>query len=332
MAINSNLLKIPKTILNLPANSPNYAQIAITNVCNLECKMCFRNFLNLGIKHMEFEKIKKVVDNLSGVFTVALTGYGEPLIHPRFLDAVRYCKKKSLYVQTTSNGLLLNTDQKVKELINSGLDSISFSVESIKETNEIAHPNLRTLENIKKLIKARKNMNSSTPYITLQTLMLKQKEEDLYDVIKWGALNGVDRINVARFELSTLKDVDRPSVVDEKKIFEEFERLRKKYDIRIDCLQDKVYTGVKGFLYKHFKFLLGMDRHCIRLHDFIYINVDGDVNPCCALVDYRMGNLCEEGVDQIWRNERYNNFRKIYHKAPWCSRCDFAKLKQIGLN
>jgi MoaA/NifB/PqqE/SkfB family radical SAM enzyme len=281
---------------------------------------------------MELEKIKKIVDNLNGVSTIALTGYGEPLIHPRFLDAVKYCKEKGLEVQTTSNGLLLNSDKKIIELIASGLDSISFSIESVDDVNAIAHPNLNTLENVRRLINIKKEMNSITPSITLQTLMLKRKESDLFDVIKWGALNGVDRINVARFELNTLKDVERPSVDDEKKIFEEFERLRRKYNIRIDCIQDMVYTGVKGFLYKHFKHLLRMDKNCIRLHDFIYINVEGEVNPCCALIDYRMGNICEEDLDQIWKSDRYNRFRKNYHKAPWCSGCDFAKLKQVELN
>jgi len=331
MIKDSLLVRIPKTIFNIPAAMPNYAQIAITNICNLNCKMCFRHFLKLDIKHMDFDVFRKVVDSLKGVTTLAITGYGEPLTHPRFFDAVQYAKERGFEVQTTSNGLLLGNGDNRNQLISSGLDAISFSVESIHEENDIAHPNRAALDHIRGLVEKKRELNISTPSITLQTLMLKDREQDLFDIIEWGALTGVDRINVARFELNTLETVKRPSKAEEKEIFKEFSRLRKRYGIRIDCLQDQIYEGLQGFLYKHFKYFLGMDRRCIRLHDFIYINVEGNVNPCCAIVDYSLGNLCESDLRDIWTSKKYDIFRKNFYKFPWCSKCDFAKLKQVPL-
>ena len=325
----SFLHRVLRTILNIPADMPDYAQVAITNICNLDCEMCFKHFLKLDIKHMNFDVFKAVVNNLAGVSTLALTGYGEPLTHPRFFDAVLYCKKIGFEVQTTSNGLLLNGDEGIAKLISTGLNSISISLESINEVKGIAHSNIAALKNIQRVIELKRELKSALPSITLQTLMLKNREQDLYDLIKWGAANGVDRINVARFDLNTLKDVERPDVCEEKKIFKEFERLRRKHNIRIDCLQDQIYTGIKGYLYKHFKYFLGMDRHCIRLYDFIYVNVDGYVNPCCAIVDTRVGNLCQESLLDIWTSKKFNNFRKNFRKYPWCSKCDFAKLSQV---
>jgi len=329
MQKNLFLPRVLGTMLNTTADMPDYAQIAITNICDLNCKMCFRHFLKLNIKHMDFDIFRTVVDKLEGISTLALTGYGEPLMHPLFFEAVQYCKKKAFDVQTTSNGLLLNTGNRIKELISSGLDSISFSLESIHKGNGVTHSNSATLKNIQRLVESKRTLNSAEPSITIQTLMLKNREQDLFDVIKWGAANGVDRINVARFELNTLNDVKRPDICEEKKIFKEFERLRRKHKIRIDCLQDQIYTGIKGYLYKYFKYSLGMDRHCIRLYDFIYVNVDGYVNPCCAIVDTRVGNLCEESLQDIWTSKKFNNFRRNYRKYPWCSKCDFAKLSQV---
>jgi MoaA/NifB/PqqE/SkfB family radical SAM enzyme len=201
-------------------------------------------------------------------------------------------------------------------------------LESITEVNEIIHQNLKALDNIKKLMELKKELHYKNPIVTIQTLIIKHMEKDLFEIIEWAALNGVDRINVARFDLNPFSDIERPSIYEEKKIFREFARLRKKYRIRIDCIQDQLYEGLKGFLYKHFKYFLGMDKKCIRLEDFIYINLEGYVRPCCALVNNQMGNLLDSSLEQIWHSEKYNNFRRNYYKIPWCSKCDIFTLNQ----
>ncbi|MBU1863844.1 MAG: radical SAM protein [Candidatus Omnitrophica bacterium] len=326
----NTLLRALRTMLRIPEALPSYAQIEITNVCNLTCPMCFKHFINVDEKHMDYDVFKNVIDRLKGVHSIVLCGYGEPLCHPKIFDAITYCKTKGFDVDLTSNGLLLNTNEKIERLISSGLDGITFSFESISNINEIAHPNQKALDNVRSLLAAKQFRHRNRPAITLQTLMIKGRERDIVEIIEWGGVQGVDRINVARFEqLNTLLHVERLSIEEEQKIFKEFRHLRKKYKIRIDCLQDQVYTGIKGFLYKHYKYFLGMDTECIRLRDFMYVNVDGDVRPCCALVECAIDSLLEKDLFSIWHSEKYNNFRKHYHAVPWCSRCDFAKLRQI---
>ena len=64
---------------------PVFAQIEITNSCNLNCKMCPREFLKVPYKHMDYGLYKKIVDNLSGVYQVTLTGWGEPFYYDKIL-------------------------------------------------------------------------------------------------------------------------------------------------------------------------------------------------------------------------------------------------------
>jgi len=317
-----------RKLLNIPEDLPKLAQIEITNICNLDCKMCVRNFIPLEIKHMDFNLFKKIVDNLKGVNTLTLTGYGEPLLYPYIIEAIKYCKHNKFEVKITTNGLLLNSKKKSRELIESDLDAIAFSLESINQVNEVGHANLSALDNIKNLVELKKAQCSLTPMITLQTIMMKNKEQDLYDIIKWGGKNNIDRINIVRFDLNTLPNVKRPNIKEEKIIFKEVTKLRKKYGIRIDCIQDQVDIGLKGFLYKHLKYFLGMDKNCIRLQDFTYINVDGYVRSCCALVNSKMGSLLDTDLRQIWTSRKYSLFRKNYHNIPWCSHCDTFTLKQ----
>lgn len=330
-----NFNRAIEKLLNKTAPFPRHAQIEITNLCNLECPMCSRYFIDVEQKHMDYEVFKKVVEKLKGVYLISLCGFGEPLCYPKIFDAIRYCVQNDFRVEITTNGLLLNEECKIRELISTGLNAIRFSLEAIrpesfKEVNGIIHNNADTLDNIKKLVDIRKQLNSDLPQIIIQTLMIKNREQDLFDIIKWGISKGVERISVARFEqFNTLEYIEKPNLLEEKKIFKDFSIFRKKHKIRIDCIQDQVYAGIKGFMYKHFKYFIGMDYSCVRLRDFVYINVNGDVQPCCTLGNCRMGSLLENDLMSIWTSQKYNVFRKNYHKVPWCSRCDFAKLKQI---
>lgn len=46
--------------------------------------------------------------------------------------------------------------------------------------------------------------------------------------------------------------------------------------------------------------------------DFAVITWEGDVIPCCFDTEarYKMGNIFEERLEDIWNNEKYQSFRK----------------------
>jgi MoaA/NifB/PqqE/SkfB family radical SAM enzyme len=320
--------KIVRTLLHIPEVLPSLVQIEITNICNLDCPMCIRNFVDLPREHMDFDLFKQVIDQLDGVNSVNLTGYGEPLTHPDIIPCIKYCEERNLETLLTSNGLLLGKKGVDEALISSGLDSISFSLESVKNDSDVGHDNEQALSKIKNFINLRKSLGSPTPSITIQTLMIKGKEQDLFDVIEWSAESGADRVNVARFDLNTLESVERPNREEEKIIFKRFAQYRKKYSIDIACFQDVMFPGFKGVLYKYGKHLMGLDRDCIRTKDFLFINVHGHIRPCCALVDHHMGSVIERGLAPIWNSPEYGEFRANYKKIPWCSKCDVFCLKQ----
>ncbi|MFH1654821.1 MAG: radical SAM protein [Pseudomonadota bacterium] len=318
-----------RKILHIPESSPRFAQICITNCCNLDCKMCIRNYIDIERTHMDYELFKKVVDRLEAVKTVILVGIGETLTYPRFYEAIRYCKERGLEVQITTNGLLLEDEEKMEKVIRSKLDWISFSIESLKENSEISHPNVKALRNIKRLIEMKKELGSLTPRVTLQPILFSDKVQDVYEIIKWGAENCVDRINVVRVDLRFVPDMKRPNLIEEREIFNEFARLRKRYKIRIDYLQDQIFDGWKGFFYKYFKFLLRLDTYCYRFQDFVFIAQNGDVYPCCFSKELNMGNMLEKDIREVWCGEKFNYLRKHQEEFDFCRRCDFLRIKQV---
>ncbi|HII72551.1 TPA: hypothetical protein HA265_07380, partial [Candidatus Woesearchaeota archaeon] len=88
------MLEFLGRLLYIVPRRPRFAQIEITNDCNLNCKMCPREFLKVPYKHMDMKVYKKVVDGLKGVHQLTLTGWGEPFYYDKILECVKYAKKK----------------------------------------------------------------------------------------------------------------------------------------------------------------------------------------------------------------------------------------------
>ncbi len=325
MSKNLLILTGIKKILHIPEKVPKFVQIAVTNLCNKNCGMCIRSKIDIEEVHMDFGDFKRIIERINGAEVVTLVGLGEPLIYPYLTEAIRYCKENGLKNRITTNGILLG--DKARELIEAGLDTIHISLENLRDK--------KLLENILKLKQLRIEKGLRHPKIVLQPVLFDDKErgrtvKDVYDIIAWAGQNGLDKVNIARVDLRTDPTMKRPNLIQERQIFKQLAKLRRKYGIRIDCLQDQVFKGPRGFLYKHFKWLLRLDSYCFRLQDFIYINVNGDVYPCCLSEEQIMGNLLNQDLWAIWHGERFNYLRKHQEEFNFCKKCDFLRLKQLA--
>jgi MoaA/NifB/PqqE/SkfB family radical SAM enzyme len=304
--------------------------LEITNVCNLACEMCPRHHVDVPHEHMDFGVFKQIVDRLDGTEEISLVGLGEPFCHPRIFDAIAYCKQRGMIAKVTTNGLMFNSEQKLEQLIESGLDTLSVSIERIEEdgtSDDKVHRNTDALTAVRKLIELKKARGVDHPKIVFQSVMVQGKFEDLAGAISWGAEQGVDRVNVLRMTKYFETGLERPDELEERQVFSKLAQLRKELPIRIDCMQDQFYEGWKGALYKRFKYLLRLDSYCVRLLDYPYITLQGDVIPCCVLQDITFGNLLEKSMDEIWTGEAICDFRRNHDSTPTCSTCDNMRLK-----
>jgi len=140
-----------------------YIRLSITDVCNFKCGYCLpngyqkdksdnRTFLSLK----EVQRLAKGLSEL-GVSKIRLTG-GEPTVRKDFFDIVKILKQNSGIKKTviTTNGYKL--DQLAEQIIESGLDGINISIDSLDKNkfhqitghdrlNEI----LRGIEKLQKL-------------------------------------------------------------------------------------------------------------------------------------------------------------------------------------
>lgn len=318
-AINRLRYKIP--------SRPRLVQIEVTNRCNLDCHMCPREDLEIELEHMDWEKFAAVVDKLDGNEEVTLTGWGEPFLHPRIFDMIAYCKTRGHRVMITSNGLF--TQPTVPEdILRSGLDVLTFSLDSVNGHVTEGHTSSQVFENIETMARSGKN---GGPSIRLQATLHDGCENDLYDVIRYGARIGCDTVNVGRLDRKYAPGLKRPDEKEEMRIFGAADKIARSQGIQLDWLQYSVSSGIVRIFYRLLrKRLHRSGSYCLKTFNYAYVSREGNVTPCCLLPHVKMGNLIDEDLESIWQNARFNEFRENYRET--CGSCDLWTVAQVDKN
>ena len=309
---------------NLPVK-PRQLQIEITNRCNMDCPMCPREVLDIELEHMDWDKFVTVVEKLRDRENITLTGWGEPFLHPRIFDMIAFCKERGHRVMITSNGLFPK-EETVDKILRSSIDELTFSIDGT-ENNGVAdgHTSTKVYKDIEKVAKLRKN---GKPSIRLQATLHKGCEQDLYDVIRYGARIGCDAVNVGRIDRKYAPELKRPGPEEEELIFYESDRIAKECGIRLDWLQYSVGTGIVRFFYRLLRRKLHKSgKYCLKTFDYTYVSREGNVTPCCLLPDVKMGNLLDEDLQTVWQGEQFNHFRENYRDT--CGSCDLWVIDQV---
>jgi len=126
--------KLPLEILKcrlLNEYKPLVVLFYVTDRCNLKCRYCVGNWSGRKIQDFSINEIKQIVDQCHSLGTVHFTIHGgEILVRNDTKVIVDYLKKKGMYVNLVTNGLLL--PEKIDEIEN--VDSLCISLDG-REAN-----------------------------------------------------------------------------------------------------------------------------------------------------------------------------------------------------
>ncbi len=228
---------------------------------------------------------------------------GEPLLHPAFFDLVRYARSKKIYTATSTNGHHLN-DANARMLVESGLDRLIVSIDG---TDQETYEQYRrggdleqVKEGVKRLVKWKKELRSSRPYLIIQFLVFRQNEHQIPEMKRLCKELGADKLElktaqVYDFEQDTVLIPDNPQY-------------------------SRYIRGADGL----WKLKKPIRNRCFRMWSGAVLTWDGRVVPCCFDKDasHQMGKLEEEDFRKIWRNESYRKFRQqILHDRSTIDIC-----------
>jgi radical SAM protein with 4Fe4S-binding SPASM domain len=270
-----------------------------TTSCNLRCPECpsgLRQFTRpIGMLEPAF--FKKTIDEVYKEL-IYLTFYfqGEPYLNPNFLDMVRYASDKGIYTSTSTNAHYLNKEQ-AKKTVESKLDRLIISIDgTTQETYEqyrIGGTLQKVIDGTKNIIEAKKDLNSKTPHIVFQFLVVKPNEHQLEDVKKLADELGVDEVV---FKTAQVYDFENgnPLIPDNIK----YSRYKKN--------KEGIYSIKNKLL-----------NQCWRMWSSCVVTWDGVVVPCCFDKDakHQLGDLKKQKFQELWESVKYQNFRQSILKS-----------------
>ncbi len=265
-----------------------------TTSCNLRCPECpsgLRAFSRpTGMLKKDF--FRDTIDQISKELMYLVFYFqGEPYLNPDFLKMVQYAAAKKIYTATSTNAHYL-TEENAKKTVESGLDRLIISIDGttqdVYQQYRVGGKLSKVLDGAANIVKWKKELQSKTPFIIFQFLVVRHNEHQIEDVKRIAKEIGVDDVRLKTAQV---------------------------YDYENDP-NNLIPTITKYSRYKvdsngKMKFKGNNQKHCWRLWHDPVITWDGAVVPCCFDKDaqHRLGSLKEQSFKEVWNNKVYKEFR-----------------------
>jgi radical SAM protein with 4Fe4S-binding SPASM domain len=266
-----------------------------TTSCNLRCPECpsgLREFTRpTGMLQKDF--FRQTIDDIHKELLYLIFYFqGEPYLNPDFLDMVKYAHDKGIYTATSTNAHYL-TDEKARKTVESGLDRLIISIDGttqdVYEQYRVGGKLEKVIEGAKNIVKWKKALNSKTPFVFFQFLVVKPNEHQIEAVKQLGKEIGVDQVRLKTAQVYDYEN-DPNQLIPSIGKYSRYKKDR------------KGNMQVKS----------GLQNHCWKLWHANVITWDGIVVPCCFDKDamHHLGNLQMQSFKDVWQNANYQQFRK----------------------
>ncbi len=178
---------------------PPFLKVEPTNICNLNCPNCFTGS-GADIRKkgkMDFELYKRVMDEI-GDYLVKINLYfwGEPFLHSRLIDMIRYASDKNIGTCVSTNFLVFSEKMAV-DILTSGLDHLIICLDGIdKKTYESYRKGgdfEKFMKNMETLSKVRKEKGLYSTIIDVQFLVFDYNRDQINEAEKFIKPFGFDR-------------------------------------------------------------------------------------------------------------------------------------------
>jgi len=301
--------KRQKLVDILPLDTPLIVQLFPVYACIFECCYCIfskpreeHGFISDKV-NLDFNLYKKFVQDFKKFPNKAkmwrFVGIGEPLMWKYIAEAVAITKMADVCERTEiiTNAVLL-TYEMSNNLIKAGLDRMVVSLQGV--TSEQYYKTCNKEINIKNIIEYltyyyNNKKEGQELYIKIADVALENEgdEEKFYDLF------GDICDGIAIEKIVPLHDI---------KYLKDLERSEEKTQFNMPIQNTDV---------------------CTVPFNFIQLNPDGNIVPCYSW-DYPeiIGNVVEESIYDIWKGEKFNNFRiNMLEKGMSCNKiCDECNM------
>jgi MoaA/NifB/PqqE/SkfB family radical SAM enzyme len=323
-----------------PLPSPVEAYFEVANRCNSKCATCPLTFSpQEAARQLSLQEFRSLVDQMPGLRRAVLHGVGEPLLNRDLPAMIGYLKSHGVYTVFNTNAALLTRRRQI-ELIERGLDELRVSLDSSTPETYARIRGIpafeRVVANLAEMVLVRRELESSTPVLSIWVTALRDNLHELPDIIDLAARIGVEEVYLQRmvFWGEGLATAEHSMFID----FEaEAERVIGEAERRATC-QGVRFRGADSSSPRASLIERQRDREpwraCSRPLRLAYVTAQGTALPCCIAPftdapfdSLRLGNYLRDGVEAVWNGEPYRRFREQLYSSqppPSCRNCGLA--------
>ena len=291
-----------------PLMMPVHISIEPTNLCNARCPVCETGNGSMARKGgmLDYDLYRGFIDQVAPTTAVIMFYFmGEPFLHKRSYDMIRYARGKGIYVETCTNGDFVDAEGTVYSDVN----EINFQIGGMSQaTHEVyrVRSNIDKIQqNLYALIEEKRKHPDSNVQVKVGFIVMKHNEHEVPAFLTWAKEIGVDQANIIDPCVRNMEEGNAFLTKDRKYWF---------YD------EEAFQRGV--IKPKHVP-----NNECPWVWNTVLVNWDGSVVPCCRDPHglHVFGNAFEQPLREIWNGPGVTGFRKQIlsqqNKVDICNLC-----------
>jgi len=317
---------------------PLMVEVEVSTACNLRCRHCeIGSEIDWGQppKLMPYDSFLRILDQFPLLVFVDLTGIGEPILNPRFLDMVKEVKRRGIWIEGFDHFGLW--DEKVTDfMLDVKFNRIQPSVDgATKETYEFIRERADfdvVCKNLRYLFQQKKERGCHLPTVDFHFIVMDHNEHELVQFVRLvRELAGDQRVGLQFTEV--LREF--PGIRAKKVPITE----RHMAEVRAEAKRQRIQVWFNRNSEGRPK--ADMRQCSAYLMPFTFIS--GDVVPCCAQneagnrplqIQRAMGNIFQQSFRDIWKGGPYTELRRKMRRGEtpdYCEECPVFKAKKSGL-
>jgi MoaA/NifB/PqqE/SkfB family radical SAM enzyme len=318
----SRLLSRPISFLVDPANA-----------CQLKCPGCIHGSPDSAawwnkrvLSQAQFETLLRELGPTA--FYCVFYNWGEPLINRRLREMVRHLRTYFMGAHVSTN-LSLSFD--VEALVASGLEYMIVSIDGVSQPVLEKYRRGARAElvfgNLRKLVEAKRRLNSFTPFIEWQYLMFDHNVREIQEAEDLARALGINQIRFARpyaFPDPTITTEHIPEPRTET-LYYDIDEYRRGAQAMSRDLTPLIDDAFELFLAARvpdgFDGQPKAQNRCLWLYEQSVMDANGRILPCCGVPDdssWVFGNI-EDG--DFFNSGMYASARALGEQTTACHTC-----------
>lgn len=291
---------------------PTLMDIEPNSRCNFRCVMCQVSEWENGTRtdDMTLEELQAFIESQPGLTEVKLHGMGEPLLHPRYIEMVRYLVERDLWVRTNTNSSVLHARDNYRRLIDAGIGEIQTSVDGA--TKEVFEK-IRRRSNFEQVVRNLTLLNQyanrqDRPYTRMWVVVQEYNRHQIFEFVELAK-----RIECRRLTFSlTLNDWGQDQWHAKNAQIQSLDLSEEERQRLLDLMARE---GIEITVWRQAtKYSTeSPDTLCPWVFGRPYISCDLRVVPCSMIANPDVMDLGDAtDFEQVWNGPAYQAFRQSH--------------------